>query len=467
MRFYNTLTRKIEDFKPLKSPNVGMYTCGPTVYGPGHLGHARSYTNFDLLKRTLLYDGFQVKHVLNITDVHDDMIKKAAEEGITIEDLAERYIPLFKEDLTNLNVLPADVYPRVTEHIPEIIEMVKILVDKGYAYAEKDGSVYSEGKTAKSVYFDVSKFKDYGKLSGVKMELAKTGTRVATDKYEKDEATDFALWKAAKENEPFWDSPWGKGRPGWHIECSVMSRKYLGQPFDIHAGAMDLKFPHHENEIAQSEAAYETKFVNYWVHPGLLEVEGQKMSKSLGNYIEIHEITEKGFEPLALRYLFLTSHYREKLNFTWKGLEGARTALKNLRDLVINLRQVEGSESMVSPVKLAKVDDYRQKFKEAITDDLAIPQALALTWEVTKSNIPAPDKLDLLFDFDQVLGLNLAHVSPVTYHISPEVQKLVDERETLRKAGKWQEADEIRQKIEQAGFTVEDTPGGPQVKPLI
>ncbi len=456
MRIYNTLTRKIEEFKAIKPPMVGLYTCGPTVYGPGHLGHARSYTNFDLLKRTLLYEGLEVKHVLNITDVHDDMIKKAAEEGMTIEELAERYIPLFKEDLASLNVLPADVYPRVTEHIPEIVEMIKVLIDKGYAYQEKDGSVY----------FSVSKFADYGKLSGIKLGQAKTGTRVATDKYEKDEATDFALWKAAKDNEPFWESPWGKGRPGWHIECSVMSKKYLGQPFDIHAGAMDLKFPHHENEIAQSEAAYGIKFVNYWVHPGLLEVEGKKMSKSLGNYLEIHEVKEKGFEPLALRYLFLTVHYRDKLNFTWQGLEAAQQALKNLRDLVINFRQVGQTETTISPDKLEKVDNYRKAFKDALDNDLAIPQALALTWEMIKSNIPAPDKLDLLLDFDQVLGLRLAEASTQKIQVPAEVQKLVQKREELRKAGKWQEADGIRKKIEQAGFTIEDTPGGPQVKPL-
>lgn len=453
MRIHNTLTRKIEELKPINPPNVGLYTCGPTVYGPGHLGHARSYTNFDLLKRTLIFEGLQVKHILNITDIHDDMIKKAAEEGITIQELAERYIPLFKEDLASLNVLTADIYPRVTEHIPDIIEMIKILMDKGYAYQGND----------KSIYFDVSKFKDYGKLSGIRLEKAKTGTRVETDKYEKEEASDFALWKAAKEGEPFWESPWGKGRPGWHIECSVMSRKYLGQPFDIHAGALDLKFPHHENEIAQSESAYGTKFVNCWVHPGLLEVEGQKMSKSLGNYIEIHEIKEKGFEPLALRYLFLTSHYREKLNFTWKALEGAQTALKNLRDLVTNLRQVGETESMVSPVKLAKVDEYRQKFVETLRNDLAIPQALAITWEMTKSNIPAPDKLDLLFEFDQVLGLKLSEAPSSKLQVPLEIQKLVEERENLRKSGKWQEADTLRQKIEEKGFVVEDTPSGPKI----
>lgn len=438
-----------------------MYTCGPTVYGPGHLGHARSYTNFDLLKRTLLGNNYQVKHVLNITDIHDDMIKRADELGISVQALAERYIPLFKKDLQALNILPADVYPRVTEHVAEIIAMAKVLIDKGFAYVEKDG-----------VYFDVSKFKDYGKLSGRRMTEAKTGTRVATDKYEKEEAADFTLWKLASQGHPLrsqslWDSPWGKGRPGWHIECSVMSEKYLGKTFDLHAGAMDLKFPHHENEIAQSEAANGVKFVNCWVHAGLLEVEGQKMSKSLGNYIEIHQIVEKGFDPLALRYLFLTVHYRDKLNFTWRGLAAAQTALENLRAMVVNLRLAQKSEATVSEVKLAKIDRYRNEFKAAIDNDLAIPQALVSTWEMVKSNVPAPDKLDLLWEFDRILGLKLGELREQgELRVSEEVEKLAAEREKLRKEGKWQEADALRQQIAKAGFRLEDTTDGPKLKPL-
>jgi cysteinyl-tRNA synthetase len=432
-----------------------MYTCGPTVYGPGHLGHARSYTNFDLLKRTLIYQGYKVNHVLNITDVHDDMIKKANEEGITIFELADRYIPLFKRDLADLNILPADVYPRVTEHIPEIIKMIKTLIEKGYAYVEKDG-----------VYFDVSQFKDYGRLSGRKLDQAKTGTRVETDKYEKDEAVDFVLWKLAS-IEHSWDSPWGMGRPGWHIECSVMAGKYLGKTIDIHAGAMDLKFPHHENEITQSEAANSVKFVNYWVHAGLLEVEGRKMSKSLGNIYTLDDLKQKGFEPLSLRYLFLTSHYRDKMNFTWKSLSAAQAALNNLRELVVNLRQVGESESMVSEVKLAKVDKFRKAFVEAINNDLGIPQALAIVWEMLKSNIPAPDKLDLLFDFDQILGLRLSEVSPIIYYPSSTIQKLLDEREKLRKEGKWQEADKLRQQVEKIGYSIEDTEEGPKIKKIV
>ena len=440
-----------------------MYTCGPTVYGPGHLGHARTYVNFDLLKRTLVYNGFKATHILNITDVHDDMIKRANELGKTIFELSDKYTTLFLQDMADLNTIAADHYPKVTEYIKEIIEMVKTLVDKGFAYVEKDGSVY----------FRVSKFKDYGKLSGIKLEEAKTGTRVETDKYEKESATDFALWKGFKEGEPFWQSPWGKGRPGWHIECSAMSKKYLGKTIDIHGGGMDLKFPHHENEIAQSEAANGVKFVDCWFHPALLDVEGQKMAKSLGNYIEIQEIKKKGFDPLALRYLFLTTHYRQKLNFTWKGLEAASSALKSLRLQIINYlpagRQVNSAiinskRSSLSPDELAKINNYQKRFREFINNDLAIPQALALMWEVVKSNIPPVDKLDLLLDFDQIFGLKLAGVRVEKIEIPQKVKKLVEKREKLRQQEKWKEADKIRKKVEELGFFIEDTSKSSRIK---
>lgn len=450
MRIYNTLSRKIEEFQPIKPGFVGMYTCGPTVYGPGHVGHARSYTNFDLFKRAFLYNGFKVKHILNITDIHDDMIKRAGELKISVEELADRYIPLFKKDLQELNIIPADVYPRVTEHIPEIIAMVGILIKKGYGYVEKDGSVY----------FDVSKFADYGKLSGIKPEKGKTGTRVKTDKYEREEAIDFSLWKASKKGEPSWDSPWGKGRPGWHIECSVMATKFLGKTIDLHAGAMDLKFPHHENEIAQSEATNGVKFVNYWVHAGLLEVEGKKMSKSLGNIYSLEDVKKKGFEPLALRYLFLIGHYRQKMNFTWEGLKSAQTAYKKLTEMVNDWEQ-DGRKT-VSPEDVKKTDDFRKKFQENINSDLNIPEALVVVWEVAKSNIPNSDKRDLVLDFDQVLGLNLGKIKEIK--IPSKIQKLVEEREKLRSQKKWDEADKLRKEVGKAGFVIEDTTGGSEVK---
>ena len=453
IKFYNTLTHRIEEFKPIKPGWVGMYTCGPTVYGPGHLGHARSYINFDLLKRVLISNGLQVTHVLNITDVHDDMIRRANELGVSLEALAAKYIPLFQRDLRSLNILPADHYPRVTENIPEIIQVVKTLVDKGYAYVEKDGSVY----------FKVRRFKNYGQLSGIKLAEAKAGTRAVTDKYEKKQALDFALWKATKKDEPAWPSPWGQGRPGWHIECSVMSQKFLGQTIDIHAGAMDLKFPHHENEIAQSEAATGVKFVNFWFHGGLLTVDGQKMSKSLGNFIEMRQLVKKGFAPLAMRYLCLTAHYRSKLNFTWPSLQAAQTALRRLQSVVADLKTT--NRQVLSPEKLAKADAYQKRFTALINDDLKIPEALALVWEIVKSNLPGYDKHDLLVDFDQVLGLRLTAQTKVQQKVPPAAMKLVAAREKLRQQQKWAAADKLRQQIESLGWQVKDTAAGAKLTP--
>jgi len=453
IKFYNTLTHRIEEFKPIKPGWVGMYTCGPTVYGPGHLGHARSYINFDLLKRVLISNGLQVTHVLNITDVHDDMIRRANELGVSLEALAAKYIPLFQRDLRSLNILPADHYPRVTENIPEIIQVVKTLVDKGYAYVEKDGSVY----------FKVRRFKNYGQLSGIKLAEAKAGTRAVTDKYEKKQALDFALWKATKKDEPAWPSPWGQGRPGWHIECSVMSQKFLGQTIDIHAGAMDLKFPHHENEIAQSEAATGVKFVNFWFHGGLLTVDGQKMSKSLGNFIEMRQLVKKGFAPLAMRYLCLTAHYRSKLNFTWPSLQAAQTALRRLQSVVADLKTT--NRQVLSPEKLAKADAYQKRFTALINDDLKIPEALALVWEIVKSNLPGYDKHDLLVDFDQVLGLRLTAQTKVQQKVPPAAMKLVAAREKLRQQQKWAAADKLRQQIESLGWQVKDTAAGVKLTP--
>jgi len=451
LKIYNTLTRKKEVFKSIKKGKVGMYTCGPTVYGPGHLGHARSYVNFDLLKRVFLYNEYDVKHILNITDVHDDMIKKAQELGITIKQLANRYTPLFLKDLKDLNIIPADQYPTVTGHIPDIIKMVKTLISKGYGYVEKDGSVY----------YRVSKFKNYGRLSGTKPTKSRTGTRIKTDKYEKEDVADFVLWKGWKKGEPYWKSPWGKGRPGWHIECSVMANKFLGKTIDLHGGAMDLKFPHHENEIAQSEAANGVKFANFWFHAGLLEIEGKKMSKSLGNYIEIHEVKDKGFNPPSLRYLFLTAHYRSQMNFTWKGLRGAENALGRLQELVRVLKEETQNQKTKRHASQA-VKLHHKKFLTHINNDLDIPAALALIWKLIKDKrIPDKQKYGLLLDFDNVLGLGLAKIKSFT--IPQKVKKMVAQREVLRKKGHWKRADEVRKKINSLGYSIEDTKKGPKV----
>lgn len=451
MQLYNSLTRQKEDFTPLKPPTVLMYVCGPTVYGPGHLGHARTYINFDLLRRALINRGLNVNYVMNITDIHDDVIKTAKEQGVSILELTERYAVLFFKDLKSLNVLPATAHPRVTACIPEIITMVKTLLAKGFAYVEKDGSVY----------FRVEKFAHYGQLAGIKRTEAKTGTRVETDKYEKADFADFALWKSAKAGEPAaWESPWGLGRPGWHIECSVMSKKFLGETLDIHAGAMDLKFPHHENEIAQSEAANGVPFVRFWLHAGLLDIDGQKMSKSLKNYLEIWQIQDRGFNPLDLRYLFLNGHYRQKMNFTWEALKAAQSARLKLVALISNYRQESQTKkrSVLSAEKLAKLDQFKADFEKAISDDLNIPQALAVLWTVVKSNIPDRDKFEAILSFDEILGLDLAAAAQGAAKAVPtEVVELLRKRNELRQAGQWQEADLIRQKVEALGFTVADT----------
>ncbi|PIZ41390.1 cysteine--tRNA ligase [candidate division WWE3 bacterium CG10_big_fil_rev_8_21_14_0_10_48_23] len=445
LKLFNSLTRKKEGFKPQDPSRATMYTCGPTVYGPSHLGHARTYVSFDLLKRALEFSGYQVAHVLNITDVHDSMIAQAREEKTSIRQLANRYLKLFHHDLTLLNIEPPDVFPRVTEHIKEIIEMIKILVEKGYAY-EKDGSIY----------YDVSKFKNYGKLSGIKLGKQKVGTRVAADKYEKEEAQDFALWKKAEKGEEkvgaVWDSPWGRGRPGWHIECSVMAKVHLGETLDIHGGARDLRFPHHENEIAQSEAANGKKFVNYWVHGGLLVVEGQKMSKSLGNYIEFQEIERKDFNPLAFRYLCLTAHYRSEMNFTWAALDAAQRTLDRLYSEV----------STWDPPEVG-CGQYDQGFLKAINDDLDLPKVLTLVWRLVKDKqFPTSAKHRTLLEMDKVLGLAVDQVEHL--EIPDEVKRLVAEREQLRSDDNWLEADEIRDQLEQKGYLLEDTPEGTIVK---
>ena len=440
IELYNSLTRQEEELTPIQEGSVSLYTCGPTVYGPGHLGHSRSYVNFDLLKRVLLYNNLEVKHVLNITDVHDSMIDRANELNITIEELAEEYIPFFYQDLKGLNTVPADHHPRVTEYIPQIIEMVQSLIDKDLAYTEDDGSVY----------FKTAQFKEYGKLSGIKLEESKSGTRVQADKHEKEEMIDFALWKGAKEGEPSWDAPWGKGRPGWHIECSAMIKDLLGDTIDIHAGGLDLKFPHHENEIAQSESVNNTPLANMWIHGGMINVDGVKMSKSLGNYTEIQEVSDKGYDLLALRYLYLIAHYRSPVNFTWDSLEAAQSALHNLRKRTQELKT--GSPQINN--------DYRDRFLSFINNDLDIPQALALTWDLVKDDtISQEEKYGTLLDFDRIFGLQLDR----NVEIPQEVLDLVSQREELRKSKEFSESDEIREKIEELGWEVEDTEEGSRV----
>ncbi|MBN2101171.1 cysteine--tRNA ligase [Candidatus Dojkabacteria bacterium] len=445
MEIYDSLKRSKVQFEPIKEGHVGMYVCGPTVYGPSHLGHASTYIAFDIIRRAFEYLGYKVKLVVNITDVHDDMIKQANKEGITIFELADKNIKQYMEDLAELNILPADVFPRVTEHIKEIIQMVEKLVENGYAYETDDG-----------VYFNVAKFEGYGKLSGIKLEEGETGKRVETDKYDKEGVADFALWKKAKPGEPTWPSPWGEGRPGWHIECSVMSSKYLGMPFDIHGGALDLRFPHHENEIAQSEAATGKEFVKYWMHAGILKVDGQKMSKSLGNFINIPEILEK-YDPMVLRYWRATVHYRSEINYQESTIEAAKAALGKLRGYVAGWRAAGG---------VGKVDSkFRSEFVKALEDDFGLPEAVAVLWKVVKSGkMSDADKLATVLDFDRVLGLGLAEFKgdekQVTKDTKLKIDKLVKERDLARKDKDWNRADEIRGELDKMGVIIEDTDDG-------
>jgi len=454
LKIYNTLINKKEIFKPIRNKEVELYTCGPTVYDYDHLGHAWNYTQADVLRRVLEYNGYKVKQVMNITDVghltsdadtgEDKMEKSAREKKKTVWEIAEFFTKIFFENRKKLNLLSPHIICKATDHIKEMQALIKKLIEKGYGYKIDDG-----------IYFDVQKFPKYGKLSGNTLEKLKAGARIEVNPQKRHPA-DFALWKITSKGvkrQMEWDSPWGKGFPGWHIECSAMSMKYLGPTFDIHTGGEDNIFPHHESEIAQSEAATGKKFVNSWFHPRFLKIEGEKMAKSLKNFFTLADIGKKGFKPLALRYLFLTGHYRSPFNFTWKGLKASQTALNKLYEAVSSLKSGIG-----------KVDkNYKNKFLAAINDDLNMPEAISIVWQLVKDRkIKDADKKKTLIDFDKVLGLDLAKIKKLT--IPSSIKKLVAKREKLRQQKKWQEADEIRKEIEKQGFKIEDTPRGPIIK---
>lgn len=463
LKLYNTLTKKVEEFVPIKPEVVTVYACGPTVYDYAHIGNFRTYVMTDLLVRTLKYLGYKVKFVMNITDVghltsdadegEDKLARGAKREGKTAWDIAKFYTEAFIADSKKLNLLEPDVRPKPTEHIAEQIKMVKTLLEKGYAYQIDDG-----------IYFDTSKLAGYGVLTGQKFEEMKAGARVEVNP-QKRNTTDFALWKFSKtppKRQMEWESPWGLGFPGWHIECSAMSMKYLGDQIDIHAGGMDLIPIHHTNEIAQSEAATgKSPFVRYWVHGQFILVDGEKMAKSKENFYRLADVENKTFDPLALRYLYLTAHYKAFLNFTWEALDHTQRSLNQLRWQVSNSKR-----TTLSNEKLVRIDAFREKFKSALEEDLNVPKALAVAWEVVKSNIPSQDKYDLLVNFDEVLGLNLRSISNIKYqilNIPEEIQELLKKRENLRKKNKFEEADQMRIEIEKKGFTVEDTASGPRL----
>ncbi len=469
MKIFNSLSREVEEFVPLKKGKVGMYTCGVTVYDSAHLGHGRKYVNDDLLKRLLTYNGYEVKHVQNVTDVghlvsdgdegEDKIEKGARNSGKTVWETADMFIKGFYEMMDALNILRPDVICRATDNIPEQIALVQKLMDKGFAY-----------DTSEAVYFDIAKFPRYGQLFGQKLDDKQTMREDVHSGDHKKHPADFVLWfKLVGRFEKHimqWDSPWGKGFPGWHIECSAMAMKYLGETFDIHTGGEDHLPIHHPNEIAQSEAATGKPFVKYWLHTAFLQVDGQKMSKSLGNFYKLQDVLDKGFSALSLRYLYLTANYRTPLNFTWSSLAAAQSALDKIYDFVRKTKtQSDSARVELSKEKLKKLEDFRTRFLDSLNNDLNFPQGLGVVWEMLKSNIPDYDKLDLLLDWDQILGLDLANVQD-NIQVPEDVKKLAGERDSLRKAGKYVEADNVRMQIEKLGWEIKDTPTGPQWKKL-
>jgi len=462
IRLYNTLTRKIEDFKPLEDKKVGLYSCGPTVYWNQHLGHMYAYIQWDTLVRFLRYSGFDVKWIMNITDVghltsdqdtgEDKMEKGAKREGLTVWQTAEKYTQQFMESLEILNIQKPDVLAKATDHIQEQIELIKKIEANGFTYKTKTGLV-----------FDTSKFSEYTKFAKLDLKGQKSGARVEIDP-EKKNPWDFLLWVTNQPNHIMqWDSPWGKGFPGWHIECTAMSTKYLGEKFDIHTGGVEHIPVHHTNEIAQAHGAFSRSSVNFWLHNGWLIFGGEKMSKSLENNILATDLVKKGFEPMAFRYLVLTSSYRQGMNFTWESLKGTQTAYQKLVALIQDWKSKKPREK-VSNEDLGKINSYRQEFQEKLSNDLNTPEALAVLWKVAKSNLSAYDKTELLAEFDQVLGLRLIKKAEIKTEIPEQIKKMAKEREALREKDEWEKADELRKKIEEENFTIEDTNRGTVIK---
>ena len=457
MKVYNTLTRQKEDFKPISGNEVRIYSCGPTVYKDAHIGNLRAYVFMDLLRRVLEYNGYSLNHAMNITDVghlvsdedegEDKMAKSAREEKKTPWEIAEYYTNIFMNDIKALNIEVPEVVPKATDHIQEMLEFVEGLVEMGYGYETSDG-----------IYFDIQKFDEYGKLSRLNLEEQIAGARVEVNE-EKRHPADFALWKKApKEHIMQWPSRWGMGYPGWHIECSAMGRKYLGDTFDIHTGGVDHIPVHHENEIAQSEALLGKPAVNYWMHCEFMMVNNGKMSKSLGNTYTIKDLKEKGFDPLALRYMCLNAHYRNKLNFTWEGMESSQVAYDRFVDGA--LAHKGGTDKVDNGV----VEGFKNEFEDAINDDLNIPKALGIAWNVVRYPQKSQKLFELLERMNTVFGFSLEKKEVKEPEVSPEIMALVEERQTARKEKNWKRADEIRDALKEKGVAVEDTAQGPKVK---
>jgi len=444
----NSLTRKKEKFVPIVEKKVNLFVCGPTVYDHSHLGHAKTYTQFDFLVRFLRYLGFDVFYLQNITDIDDKIITRARQSNIPWKDLTQKFEKLYIEDMQKLNNTSVTKYARATDYIGQIVKQVKTLMEKGFAYKIDDG-----------IYFEISKFPEYGKLSGRTELMQGDSVSRIDENTQKRGWNDFCLWKFSKSGEPSWKTEIGDGRPGWHIEDTAITETFFGPQYDIHGGAVDLIIPHHEAEIAQMEAASGKRpLVKYWLHTAFLMVDGRKMSKSLGNFYTINDVVKKGFDPLALRYLFMGAHYRETLNFTWSSLEAAQNGLNRLRSQVSNLKS-QIDRTVLSQEKEDKVETFRNDFFGALSDDLNTPKALAVFWEMLKSNIPSGDKYDLAMSFDEVLGLNLkSQKLNVKSEIPENIKTLISKREELRKERRYDEADKIRDEIQKLGFEVSDKP---------
>jgi cysteinyl-tRNA synthetase len=459
LRFYNTLTNQIEKFCPLREGEVRMYICGPTVWNFAHIGNFRTFVFGDILRRYLKFKGYKLIHVMNLTDVDDRIISESKKKGITIDEMTEPYIRAFWEDMEALGCEKPDIAPRATEHIPEMIELIQKLLQSGKAYE-------SEG----SIYYRISAFPEYGKLSKINLEgnIVGASGRVDADKYDKENARDFALWKFVPPDEtPGWDAPFGRGRPGWHIECSAMSMKYLGESFDIHAGGIDLQFPHHENEIAQSEGATGKPFAKYWLHSEFLKVDGEKMAKSLGNEFTLRDILANGFPALAIRYLLLSVPYRKQLNFTFESLKGAVSTVERLRNFRQLVKEAK-TESGSNPLAKMAVEKALKSFEEAMDDDLNTSVALAAIHNMVREintvladeQLRKDDKeavLDAISKFDSVLGI---FGKEEVLILDEEIEKLIAERQEARRNRDFAKADKIRQFLNEKGIVLEDTKEG-------
>ncbi|MFO7866534.1 MAG: cysteine--tRNA ligase [Candidatus Aminicenantes bacterium] len=456
IKFFNTLSGKVEPFQPLVPGKAGLYTCGPTVYDYAHIGNFRSYIFEDLLKRFLQHQGFSVHHVMNITDVDDKTIKGSQREKISLSDYTRKYIQAFFRDIDTLNISRADHFPRATGHIPEMVDIIKSLLEKGFAY-QKDGSYY----------FNVSRFSRYGRLSKIDVDQLKSGERTESDEYAKENVHDFALWKAPKKGEPFWETDIGPGRPGWHIECSAMSSKFLGNTFDIHCGGVDNIFPHHENEIAQSEAASGQPFVRYWLHCHHLIVEGHKMSKSKGNFYTLNDLLEKDVDPMALRFLLLSTHYRKTLNFTFDALDQAQASVQRMKDFLyeLNHRTFEGG---INKNVTKSVENAKKKFDSAMANDLNISMALSAVFEFIKNSYRlmqsnqireknVRELRDAIDTWNEVLAVLPDRKED---QLEPRLMEKIQARNKARAEKKYAEADRLRDELLQEGIILEDTKEG-------